>query len=209
MTTLKYYGHSCFLLTADNGWKGVFDPYEDGSVDGLKLPEITADAVFCSHGHSDHNAADKVIIQQPQTSCPYEITILKTDHDNAGGLLRGKNDIVILKSETETIIHCGDLGRKLKEEEAQAMKNADLLMIPCGGFFTIDAKEAKAIIDQLQPKLTVLMHYRRGACGYQVLATLEKITGTMKDLRILDTDTIDLIPETGILVLTPSESLIG
>ena len=208
MTTLKYYGHSCFLLSADNGWKGVFDPYEDGSVDGLKLPEITADAVFCSHGHSDHNAEHLINIHEPKTSCPYETVILKTDHDNAGGLLRGKNDIVILKNETETIIHCGDLGRKLRDEEAEAMKGADLLMIPCGGFFTIDIKEARAIIDQLQPRLAVLMHFRRGTSGYKVLASLEKIAKTMPELHILETDTIDLKQETGIVVLTPSESLI-
>ena len=208
MTTLKYYGHSCFLLSADNGWKGVFDPYEDGSVDGLKLPEITADAVFCSHGHSDHNAEHLITIHEPKTPCPYETVILKTDHDNAGGLLRGKNDIVILKNETETIIHCGDLGRRLRDEEAEAMKGADLLMIPSGGFFTIDIKEARAIIDQLQPRLTVLMHFRRGTSGYKVLASLEKIAKTMPELHILETDTIDLKQETGIVVLTPSESLI-
>lgn len=208
MTTLKYYGHSCFLLSADNGWKGVFDPYEDGSVDGLKLPEITADAVFCSHGHSDHNAEHLITIHESQTPCPYETVILKTDHDNAGGLLRGKNDIVILKNETETIIHCGDLGRRLRDEEAEAMKGADLLMIPSGGFFTIDAKEARAIIDQLRPRLTVLMHFRRGTSGYKVLASLEKIAKTMPELHILETDTIDLKQETGIVVLTPSESLI-
>ncbi len=204
MTTLKYYGHSCFLLSADNGWKGIFDPYEEGSVDGLKLPEITADAVFCSHGHADHNGAHRINRRDPLSPSPYETMILKTEHDKEGGRLRGMNDIVILKNEQEKIVHCGDLGRLLRADEVPVLKQADVLMIPCGGFYTIDAAEAKAILEAVQSKLTVLMHYRRGASGYAVLASLDDVQKILPETRVLDTDTVDLKTETGVIALTPS-----
>lgn len=204
-TRLEYLGHSCFLLTADNGWKGVFDPYADGSVPGLKLPEITADDVFVSHGHSDHNAAELVKSHKQLKPCPYDIAILKTDHDDRHGALRGSNDITILTSAHEKIIHCGDLGRMLTQEEVHAMAEADVVMIPCGGYYTIDAAAAGRILEQIRPKLTVLMHYRRGPVGYEVLAALEEVGKFLPEVQILNQSEIEVGTITGVIALNPKQ----
>ena len=204
-SVLEYLGHSCFLLTADNGWKGIFDPYADGSVPGLKLPDVHATDIFISHQHRDHNAAELVSLLQHGNPCPYEITVLKTDHDDQSGSLRGSNDITILKNADETIVHCGDLGRMLTESEIHAMRHADVLMIPCGGHYTIDASQACAILKQVEPKLTVLMHYRRGAVGYDVLASLEEVCQHIPNVQVSAETAVQIGAVSGVIALQPKQ----
>ncbi|MBR2768016.1 MAG: MBL fold metallo-hydrolase [Solobacterium sp.] len=202
MSLIRSYGHSCFSLTAENGWTAVFDPYKDGSVPGLKLKRITADAVFTSHEHADHNAVGLVRIEKTH-ECPYEIFTLLTDHDEEQGRLRGKNRITILENAKEKIAHFGDLGRDLTEEEEKKLANADVILIPCGGYYTIDAKLAGEIITRLKPKLAVLMHYRNGAAGYDVLSTLEEVSDIIGNVRCLEESEADTETETGVIALTP------
>ena len=202
---LQYLGHSSFLLTADNGWKCVFDPYADDSVPGLKLPEVTADDVVVSHGHSDHNAVYLVKRQESKIPCPYTITVLKTDHDDQQGALRGKNDITILKSDQEKIVHCGDLGRKLTLQEIEALRQADAIMIPCGGYYTIDATTARDMIEAIRPKLTVLMHYRRGDVGYDVLSSLDDVCAIIPNVQILKQTEVEIGAITGVVALDPRQ----
>ena len=202
MSLIRSYGHSCFSLTAENGWTAVFDPYKDGSVPGLKLKRITADAVFTSHEHADHNASELVRIEKTH-ECPYEIFTLLTDHDEEQGRLRGKNKITILENAKEKIAHFGDLGRDLTEEEEKKLANADVILVPCGGYYTIDAKLAGEIITRLKPKLAVLMHYRNGAAGYDVLSTLEEVSDIIGNVRCLEESEADTETETGVIALTP------
>ena len=207
MKSLTYLGHSCFCLEAENGWRVVFDPYQNGSVPGLELPALSADAVLCSHGHADHNASDLIQIEPVHTS-PYTITTMETDHDDQGGSLRGKSNVTILSNAEEKIIHLGDLGRDLTDEEAAQLLDADLLMIPCGGFYTIDAAQAGAIIKQLHPELAVLMHYRTDEHGYEVIEHLSAIIEVLPETRILETSVLEGNKEQGIVALTADRSVI-
>jgi L-ascorbate metabolism protein UlaG (beta-lactamase superfamily) len=171
--SITYYGHSCFAVSSADGTI-VFDPYADHSVPGYQLPKgIRADEVSCSHGHGDHNAAELIACSGKSV---YEKHILLTDHDDAGGSLRGKNRIVIIEAEDRKIAHFGDLGRDLTEAEAMALAAADLIMIPVGGYYTIDMKQADAIIQRIRPQAVILMHYRRGDKGYDVLADIDVLS---------------------------------
>ena len=204
MTVLTSLGHSCFKLTADNGWTAVFDPYQDGSVPGLRLPRVTADAVYTSHDHHDHNAADLVEIRKCH-EMPYQVSTLLTDHDEEGGKLRGRNLIHILSDGHETIAHLGDLGRMLEKEERQALSSADVILIPCGGYYTIDARQARKIIDEIQPGLAILMHYRNGAAGYEVLNSLDEIRAVIPELQCLAQSSIEIHSAKGIITLVPQQ----
>ncbi|MBO7703451.1 MAG: MBL fold metallo-hydrolase [Solobacterium sp.] len=205
MTTLEYYGHSCFRLSNETGWSGVFDPYEAGSVPGIELPYVEADDVFISHGHADHNAKDAVKFPILIHDNPYQVTELLTDHDDAGGTLRGKNTITILSREGEKIAHFGDLGRDLTAEEREALKGCDVMMIPCGGFFTIDAAQAKKIIQDLSPRLTVLMHYRTNESGYDVIASEEEVLKVIPEARHTGKHRIRTSEEEGIITMVPAK----
>lgn len=177
--TLTYYGHSCFKLEAD-GHSIVFDPYEDGSVPGLKLPRgLMADIVNCSHEHGDHNAAHLVKLtgEKPQLN----IKKIRTPHDHHNGTHRGFSDITFVLLPGITVCHLGDLGRIPTDEEYQEIEKADVILIPCAGYFTINSKEAAKVIGHLKhPALKVLMHFRENGKGYDVQESIREV---MEDIH--------------------------
>lgn len=170
---LEWLGHSCFRIEAD-GYGIVIDPYEDHNVPGLTLKGAEANQVLCSHEHHDHNARDKVKILPEEGKNPWDITALSTWHDDQQGALRGENLIHILKCGELRIVHLGDLGCELTQEQLEQLKEADVLLIPVGGFYTIDAAQAKALTDQINPCVTIPMHYRGDGFGYDVIGTVEE-----------------------------------
>ena len=103
---LTWYGHSCFLLESAEG-SAVFDPYSPGSVPGLALPELRADAVICSHGHSDHNYARGVTLTGRIPA--FGLRQLHVFHDGEGGKLRGENTVTLVEAEGLRVVHLGDL----------------------------------------------------------------------------------------------------
>lgn len=184
MIQITYYGHSCFQTEAD-GHSVIFDPYADQSVPGLKLPlGLTADRVYCSHEHADHNARDLIKETSP-SSDPFHAEFLTVPHDDANGTKRGMSKITILNIHGKRIVHFGDIGRLPTEKEYEHIGKADLILIPVGGYFTIDANQAKQIIDELKPVVTILMHYRKGNRGYDVIADIEDIRKVFPDLIML------------------------
>ena len=107
---LIWYGHSCFKVVCENG-AVVFDPYAPGSVPGLELPELKADAVICSHGHSDHCAPERIILSGHKPEM--KLRQIETFHDGKHGELRGRNLVSVISSEGINLAHLGDLGHEL------------------------------------------------------------------------------------------------
>lgn len=172
---VTWFGHSCFLVELA-GSSLVLDPYGAGSVPGLRLPDLNADEVHISHDHTDHNAAQRVLC----TGRPLQFTAREVpgDHDHHDGAHRGKNKILVIEGDGLRIVHLGDQGRLLTQEQIDAIGRPDLLMLPVGGYFTINAQEAHQIMDQLQPVVTVPMHYRYNRVGFQMLDTLDAFLDT-------------------------------
>lgn len=172
--TLTWIGHSCFKL--DRGdYTVVFDPYEDGYVPGCPLVRESADLVLCSHDHKDHGASHLVKRIEGRKN-PFQIQVIHTWHDDQKGALRGQNQIHILDDGTFRMAHMGDLGCELTEDEMEQLRGLDLMLIPVGGYFTIDAKQAKALVEQVKPRIVVPMHYRGDGFGYDVLGTVKEYT---------------------------------
>lgn len=180
---ITWLGHSCFKIES-NGDSIIIDPYADGKVDGLKPLRNRADLVLCSHEHKDHNARE--VITLTSKSCSFSISSLDTYHDDQKGSLRGKNRIHIVNDGTYSVAHLGDLGCSLSEAEISVLKNVDVLLIPVGGHYTIDAIQAKTIVDQVLPKITIPMHYRGEHFGYEVLSTVEDFTSQFDSVTIKD-----------------------
>lgn len=190
---LIWRGHSCFQIEAE-GYTVVFDPYADGSVPGLAPLRLTADAVYCSHGHRDHNAADAVTLSG--RGCPLKVQTLPCWHDDKRGVLRGKNTIHILSAEGMRAAHLGDLGHMPSKTALEALRGVDALLIPVGGYFTIDAKTARTVADAIAPRVVIPMHYRLGEMGYDVIGTLDAFTALCGDVRVYDTNTLALDADT-------------
>ena len=185
---ITWYGHSCFRLESDAGTL-VFDPYSDGSVPGLTLPQLTADTVLCSHGHADHAGVEKVTLTGRKSS--YEIETIDCFHDDAEGEKRGRNIIHIVSGEGLRVVHLGDLGHTLSAGQLEKIGAPDVLLMPVGGFFTIDAPTAFGIAQQIGARITVPMHYRGEGFGYDVIGTLSEYTELCGDVVRIDADSFD------------------
>lgn len=172
--TLTYLGHSCFLVESQ-GYQILFDPYEPDSVPGYRPISAQADQVLCSHEHRDHHGVDQVTLRQGGLS-PFTVETISTWHDDQQGALRGSDTIHILDDGQCCVAHLGDLGCELSDQQKGQLKNLTALMIPVGGFYTIDALQAKALIDELKPQVVIPMHYRGNGFGYDVIGTLDAFT---------------------------------
>lgn len=185
---ITWLGHSCFRLDSAAG-SLVLDPYADGSVPGLTLPQQSADAVLCSHYHDDHGAAEKVMLTG--RPCGYEVGALECFHDEAEGAKRGKNLVHIVSAEGVRVVHLGDLGHGLDEGRLEKIGRPDVLLLPVGGFFTIDARQAKTLADAIGARITVPMHYRGEGFGYDVIGPLEEYTGLCGDVVYAGSNSFD------------------
>lgn len=187
--TITYYGHSCFKVEAE-GSSIVFDPYENGSVPGIKLPRgIKADVVSCSHQHGDHNAAH--LINASGKKLNFEVSKITVPHDHHNGAHRGMSDITFVHLPELTIVHLGDLGRLPTENEYKELARADVVLLPCAGYFTITSKEAAEMIGHLKkPSLKILMHYREGKRGYDVQESIDDIAKDIHGIKRLDKSVI-------------------
>ncbi|HBR08808.1 MAG TPA: Zn-dependent hydrolase [Clostridiales bacterium] len=163
---ITWYGHACFKLEFQSG-SVVLDPYSEGSVPGLSLPPLEADIVLCSHGHADHGAAETVKLTGRTPALRVER--LDAWHDEVKGEKRGANTIHIIEGDGLRAAHLGDLGHELTPGQIGAIGRLDALMIPVGGYYTIDAAAAKRTADAIGATVTIPMHYRGDGFGYEVL----------------------------------------
>ncbi|MBU0898159.1 MAG: MBL fold metallo-hydrolase [Patescibacteria group bacterium] len=173
---ITYIGHSCFKIQDKAGSDGVTiitDPF-DKTV-GFKMPSGQADIVLVSHQHSDHNNTDAIsgnpfIITNAGEYEIKDVSIegVDTFHDNSSGKERGDNIAYKINIEGINIVHLGDLGHSLDSKQLEKLSGADILLIPVGGNYTIDAKKAVEVISQIEPRIVIPMHYKVGASTVEV-----------------------------------------
>ena len=196
---LTWLGHSCFALEQD-GYRIVLDPYYVETYPELR---VSAHEILCSHGHRDHCFTEAVTVLRDGKKSPFTVETVDTFHDEKRGTLRGGNKMHIIRANGLTVVHAGDLGHELSDNQLAAVKRCDALLLPVGGFFTIDAPTAKRIADAVAPRVVVPMHYRFGAHGYDVIGTLDAFTKLYNDVRYLDTDTFELTADAPHGVIVP------
>lgn len=199
---LTWYGHSCFLVESAEG-SAVFDPYAPGSVPGLRLPPLTADAVFTSHGHADHSYAAGVTLTGRKPG--FRVRELASFHDEQQGKKRGENTIRVLESEGLRLAHLGDLGHGLTPTLAAALRDLDVLLLPVGGYYTIGPEEAWQLVTELRPRCAVPMHYRGRGFGYDVIAPVEDFLKLAGDYTRIKTNSMTVGEHSGVVVLTVND----
>ena len=215
---IKWYGHAAFLITSAQGVKIITDPYEPGGFGGAigygPIPD-EADIVLVSHDHADHNHVQG-LPGKPQVVKGtgshrvkgIEFTGISAYHDSSGGSQRGKNTIFCWDLDEVRICHLGDLGHVLDEKEARQIRSVDLLLIPVGGFYTIDPVEAGQTIQILRPRVIIPMHYKNSKCGFP-LANIEDFTKSMTKVKVMKESQMEItkasLPrEPEIIVLPPA-----
>lgn len=205
---ITWIGHSCFRVET-KGWSVVLDPYADGSVPGYRPVREKANQVLCSHEHGDHNARGCVTLVPPEEGAvPLQVTRLETYHDDVRGAKRGPNTIHLLSDGACRIAHLGDLGCEPEPAQKEVLTGLDLLMIPVGGFFTIDAAQAAGLVRELRPKCVIPMHYRSAEGGYDVIGTVDAFLSQMDNAvraegSVYDTDETAASDRPRVIVLRP------
>lgn len=168
---VTWYGHSCFEVEHE-GYKILFDPYYPDKVPGLRLPAMAAHQVLCSHQHADHGAAD-IVEMLPETASPFTVNSVAAFHDHHGGEHRGSNTIHVVEADGIRVVHMGDLGHPLTDEQVKAIGRVDALLIPVGGHFTVGPQEAREVANRLMARVVIPMHYRGEGFGYPVIGPVE------------------------------------
>lgn len=172
---ITYLGHSCFKFEKDN-FAMIIDPYKAGSVPGYAPLREHANQVLSTHKHGDHFGWSEVKLAVTRADTPFMVSFIETFHDDKNGELRGFNNVIIVDVDGLKLVHMGDIGCMLDDEDLKKIKGCDVLMIPVGGFYTIDAKQAKEYVDKIAPKITIPMHYRGAGFGYDEIGTVDKFT---------------------------------
>jgi len=215
---IRYLGHAAFFITTADGTKIVTDPYEPGGFGGaigygpLKEP---ADFVTVSHQHADHNYVKMVpgnpmVISRAgeETHDGILFRALTTHHDASRGAERGANVVRVIEADGITVCHLGDLGHTLSPEEATALGSLDVLLVPVGGTFTVDAKGATAVVNRLRPRIAIPMHYRTPKVSLNIAPVDGFLAGKPRVRRIegseIDLDKGSLPEPTEIVVLQPA-----
>lgn len=212
---LKWLGHACFLITSETGLRIITDPYPQGS--GLNYSPINeaADIVAVSHDHFDHNNVSAVsgkpeVVTGSGTKTAKVIQFkgIATHHDESQGKERGSNSIFCFTVDGIMLCHLGDLGHGLSREQIAEIGNVDVLLVPIGGFFTIDAKVASKVCDDLKPKVIVPMHFKTPKCDFPI-AGVEDFLAGKKNVKTLNASETEFkagkLPETTeIVVLQPA-----
>lgn len=170
---IKWLGHSCFKMSNKKGIRVLTDPFDDNV--GYKLPTVETDIITMSHGHYDHNFVDCVmgnfeIVNKIGNFYVKDIPIkgVHTCHDEENGQKRGDNTAYIYEMDGVKVCHLGDLGHLLSPEQIDMIGEVDVLLIPVGGVYTIDAEKAVQVVYQLKPSVVIPMHYKTPALKFQL-----------------------------------------
>jgi L-ascorbate metabolism protein UlaG (beta-lactamase superfamily) len=210
---IKWLGHACFLITSDTGLKIITDPYETGGDLSYGQIKESADIVTVSHDHTDHNnvaavQGNPMVVRGAASIKGIEFKGIPTYHDETGGRQRGRNTILCFEVDGMRLCHLGDLGHQLSDSQVAELGTVDILLIPVGGFYTIDAKVATQLCDRLKPKVIIPMHYKTAKCAYPITGVEEFLKGK-KGVSRLNTSQVEfkpgeLPPTTQIVVLNPA-----
>ncbi len=208
-TTLRWFGHAFFLVTSPQGVRVALDPFGDI---GYPMPEVAADVVTVSHEHGDHNGADRLAgsptVLRGLTAGGAEwspisylikdvrITALPAYHDDDEGRKRGLNTIFIVETSGLRLAHLSDIGHTLSEATLKAMGRIDVLLIPVGGIFSIDGRQAKEVMFRVRPRVTIPIHYKSAVTAAWPIEDESAFVAGLNNVRRVDTLTVSLTPET-------------
>ena len=199
---IKWNGHSCFTITASDGTTVVTDPYEPGAYDGAVAygpVDDRADVALVSHDHADHNYLQGLpgspqVLKGSGKVRGIEVTAIATHHDESGGAERGDNKVFAFTMDGIAVCFVGDLGHQLSSDQIETIGAVDLLLVPVGGTYTVDAEGAAKVVESLKPRLVIPMHFKTEKCELPI-SEVDGFLTEMKNIKRLEESEIELTPE--------------
>lgn len=196
---ITWLGHSSFLIKDSKGRTVLTDPFDETV--GYKVFEGEADLVTISHHHFDHDYIEKIkgnpaVVDKVGffNVCDIDIKGIPSYHDNVQGAKRGENVIYVFKIDNYRVCHLGDLGHVLSLKDKDEIGEVDILLIPVGGNYTIDGKEATAVCKLINPKLVIPMHFKTSAIAFPIDGAEEFLTH-MKNGERIQCNTLEINEE--------------
>ena len=191
MIIIKYFGHSMWSINT-NSCNIIIDPYTDI---GYNLnQELIADVVISSHDHFDHNNFKLITppFQKVTQIGRYQIKdskiqLIEASHGKIEEKSIGDTFLIHVEVEGVTMLHCGDLGEVPDDALLKKIGEVDILFIPVGGYYTIDANLAKEVIDLISPKIVFPMHYKTDVCKVEHIAPIDAFHALYPEMEISTT----------------------
>ena len=187
---IKYLGHASFFIKSKDA-RVITDPY-DSSI-GIKFPKMEADIVTVSHPHGDHNNVAGVTGNPLVLDWPGEFEkngvrmfAYKSYHDKQKGAERGENILFKFEIEGMSILHCGDLGFVPDNGFLEEIGEVNILMVPVGGFYTIDPDEAIALIKKIEPNMVIPMHYNNEGLKQETFGKLASLNDFLAKIGVTE-----------------------
>jgi len=183
---ITWIGQAGFVVQTEGGATVVVDP--PAPAVGYPIPDVTADVVTVSHNHADHNYTQGVkgnftLVDGRTATSHSEVmaggmpfVMIPGFHDAQGGAVTGQNTIMQWTQGGLRFAHFGDFGQEqLTDAQLADLQNLDVMIVPAGGYFTVEPEEAAALVAQLKPRVTILAHYRTSLGGPAQLATVPAV----------------------------------
>jgi len=210
---VKWLGHASFLIVSESGTRIITDPYIPGG--DLHYGEIkeSADIVTVSHDHFDHNNVAAVqgnpeVVKGTTEAKSIKFKGIPVYHDDAQGKERGSNTIFCFDIDGVNVCHLGDLGHVLNDKEGAELGKVDILLIPVGGLYTIDAGAASQVCSQIKPGVIIPMHFKNERCAFPIAGVEEFLQGKDNVSRLdgseVEFKAGELPGNTKIMVLKPA-----
>lgn len=205
---IKWNGHASFTITSEDGTVIVTDPYnshEYGDEFSYDIVRDRADGAIISHEHADHSYVQELtgspkVLRGSGEVRGIVVTGINTYHDNSGGSKRGINTVFSFMVDEISICFLGDLGHMLSKEQIKTIGPVDILLVPVGGTYTVDAEAASRLVGAIRPKVTIPMHFRTKKCSFPI-AGVEVFLSGMKNVKRLGNSEIKIsygdLPEEG------------
>lgn len=216
MAEIKWFGHACVHIRAREA-SIMMDPVPRSK--GFRYNKQRADIVTLSHNHEGHTATDMISSEFKLVNGPGEyemndvfITGTRTYHDNERGAQKGRNTVYVVEVEGSTICHLGDLAHELTDEQAEAISSVDVLLTPVGGGPGLNAAQAVAVVNQIEPGVVIPIQYRVDGAD----ADLDEVARFLNEMGVSDIDPLDKLvvrrstgddPGTTVVVLSCSASV--
>ena len=197
---VEWLGHACFLITAANGTRIITDPYAVDDRIRFAPVNAAAEVVLVSHGHFDHgNVAavqgnPQVIKEAGQhQAAGMEFRGVAAFHDMSEGKQRGTNVLFSFPVDGLRLCHLGDLGHTLSPQQVKDLGSVDVLFIPVGGTYTVDASQANEVCNQLKPRVVIPMHFKNPKVGLPI-AGVEDFLAKRSPVSHVKGSTVELLP---------------
>lgn len=202
---IQWLGHSCFLIVSENGTKIITDPYESGAFGGglnYDRIRIAPDIVTVSHKHADHGNVGGLPNHFEVVSKPGTVTVkgiefkgIASYHDPEQGAIRGENVIFVMTIDGVRVCHLGDLGQELTHDQIAQMGQVDILMIPVGGYYTIEPDVATRLVQRINPKVVIPMHFKTPKVEFPI-AGVDVFLAGKKNVKRLNSSEYEVTRET-------------